>query len=404
MSSPVEAEEQDLQNDAATTGVTVVTPSAAMQQSEEAVLDAEEEQSAADEASSLSPAAVADASTAQTSDETLPDNIEHDSPEPPGLAEDPALQPSSADVAEDAAVSDAELGSATTDLDAQEGYYPDQDARPIWSSSVAAAETSDTPADVDDRQDSQQQEDLEDRPSSSSNDVNSNAASALQPSGASAAIQAALSNPELRPDHPLLQRAQKTLEKQLLATKYRLESEVREKSIALQVCLHAIHCNTDIPCHNNVRYQCFVVFAAFSMSGQHVCCSKHLQHCILHITDGPPHMMTPSVTPRVRMMCLCLNFTAAICTARKLCAGTNASMAVPTLHCNVALQSKCCRISSKARHNQMPLAWRCAVILILSVLPQLHAYCILPCICTGTIMPSFICSMCSVLCQLYLFC
>ena len=53
--------------------------------------------------------------------------------------------------------------------------------------------------------------------------------------GPMAAIQAALSNPELDPDHPLLQRAQKALEKQLLATKYRLESEVREKSVALQV-------------------------------------------------------------------------------------------------------------------------------------------------------------------------
>lgn len=52
-----------------------------------------------------------------------------------------------------------------------------------------------------------------------------------------AAYAAALTNPELDPDHPLLRRAQDALGKQLLAIKYRLESEVREKAIALQVCL-----------------------------------------------------------------------------------------------------------------------------------------------------------------------
>ena len=50
------------------------------------------------------------------------------------------------------------------------------------------------------------------------------------------ALASALANPELDPDHPLLARAQKALSKQLLAIKDRLEAEVREKSIALQVC------------------------------------------------------------------------------------------------------------------------------------------------------------------------
>ncbi len=50
-----------------------------------------------------------------------------------------------------------------------------------------------------------------------------------------AAYAAALSNPELDPDHPLLARAQNALAKQLLAIKYRLESDVREKAVALQV-------------------------------------------------------------------------------------------------------------------------------------------------------------------------
>ncbi|KAA6423115.1 MAG: hypothetical protein FRX49_07102 [Trebouxia sp. A1-2] len=49
-----------------------------------------------------------------------------------------------------------------------------------------------------------------------------------------AAYAAALSNPELDPDHPLLARAQNALAKQLLAIKYRLESDVREKAVALQ--------------------------------------------------------------------------------------------------------------------------------------------------------------------------
>lgn len=52
-----------------------------------------------------------------------------------------------------------------------------------------------------------------------------------------AAYASALSNPELDPDHPLLARAQTALGKQLLAIKYRLESDVREKAVALQVLL-----------------------------------------------------------------------------------------------------------------------------------------------------------------------
>lgn len=50
------------------------------------------------------------------------------------------------------------------------------------------------------------------------------------------ALASALANPELDPDHPLLARAQKALSKQLLAIKDRLEAEVREKAVALQVC------------------------------------------------------------------------------------------------------------------------------------------------------------------------
>ena len=53
--------------------------------------------------------------------------------------------------------------------------------------------------------------------------------------GIPAAYAAALSNPELDPDHPLLARAQAALAKQLLGIKYRLESDVREKAVALQV-------------------------------------------------------------------------------------------------------------------------------------------------------------------------
>lgn len=52
----------------------------------------------------------------------------------------------------------------------------------------------------------------------------------------SGTLAAALANPELDPDHPLLARAQKALGKQLLAIKERLEAEVREKAVALQVC------------------------------------------------------------------------------------------------------------------------------------------------------------------------
>ena len=62
-----------------------------------------------------------------------------------------------------------------------------------------------------------------------------------------AAYAAALSNPELDPDHPLLARAQNALAKQLLAIKYRLESDVREKAVALQVprpCLLYHHAST----------------------------------------------------------------------------------------------------------------------------------------------------------------
>lgn len=54
------------------------------------------------------------------------------------------------------------------------------------------------------------------------------------------ALASALANPELDPDHPLLARAQKALSKQLLAIKDRLEAEVREKAVALQVCQTSI--------------------------------------------------------------------------------------------------------------------------------------------------------------------
>lgn len=70
------------------------------------------------------------------------------------------------------------------------------------------------------------------------NDLPRGAASGLSPAaetGTSEAYTVALSNPELDPDHPLLARAQDALGKQLLAIKYRLESDVREKSVALQV-------------------------------------------------------------------------------------------------------------------------------------------------------------------------
>ena len=53
------------------------------------------------------------------------------------------------------------------------------------------------------------------------------------------AYAAALSNSEMDPDHPLLARAQNAVGKQLLAIKYRLESEVREKAVALQV-IHTV--------------------------------------------------------------------------------------------------------------------------------------------------------------------
>ena len=58
-----------------------------------------------------------------------------------------------------------------------------------------------------------------------------------------AAYAAALSNPELDPDHPLLARAQNALAKQLLAIKYRLESDVREKAVALQVPQPCLLCH-----------------------------------------------------------------------------------------------------------------------------------------------------------------
>ena len=63
-------------------------------------------------------------------------------------------------------------------------------------------------------------------------------ASAIVADEAPTAYVAALSNSEMDPDHPLLARAQNALGKQLLAIKYRLESEVREKAVALQV-IHA---------------------------------------------------------------------------------------------------------------------------------------------------------------------
>ena len=68
-----------------------------------------------------------------------------------------------------------------------------------------------------------------------------------------AAYAAALSNPELDPDHPLLARAQNALAKQLLAIKYRLESDVREKAVALQVP-QPVYCITEQACRLYFRW------------------------------------------------------------------------------------------------------------------------------------------------------
>lgn len=240
MSSPVEAE--NLQNpdesvaDNAEPGTQDdQTSGTAMQQSDDPVDSMQPEQDVGDEAPDTSPAP--DSATEAEADvgDVTAQNAEGDeTADSAGLDQAAAVQPTSTDDT-DIAGSSERLASSSGASASQEGYYPDQEDRPIWASAVSTADTQDI-AESTGLQTLQQQEDLEERPSSREDAIDSNAESALQPSGASAAIQAALSNPEMDPDHPLLQRAQKALEKQLLATKYRLESEVREKSIALQVC------------------------------------------------------------------------------------------------------------------------------------------------------------------------
>ena len=240
MSSPSEAE--DLQNPDESAADNVEpgsqddqTSGTAMQQSDDPVDSMQSEQDASDEAVSTSPAPDFATEAEADVDDVTPQNAEGDeTTDSAGLDQAAAVQPTSTDDT-DMAGSSERLESPSGASASQEGYYPDQEDRPIWASAVSTADTQDAAGSTG-LQTLQQQEDLEERPSSREDALDSNAESALQPSGTSAAIQAALSNPEMDPDHPLLQRAQKALEKQLLATKYRLESEVREKSIALQVC------------------------------------------------------------------------------------------------------------------------------------------------------------------------
>ena len=243
MSSPVEAEGQELQNpddndaDDTSNDQDAATEVAALQQAQDMQESTQQEGGVDTETvrTSAAPATAAEADS-DANDSPSQDDAVDDMTGSSSNAENAALEPLSTDDM-DTASPNRQLDDPPTGLSSQEGYYPDQEDRPIWGSS--AVDTSALQEGVADsgRQGNQQQEELEDRPSSQQDAVDSDAVSALQPSSASAAIQAALSNPELDPDHPLLQRAQKALEKQLLATKYRLESEVREKSIALQVCL-----------------------------------------------------------------------------------------------------------------------------------------------------------------------
>ena len=242
MSSPVEAEEQELPNpdengaDAPSNGQDTASFIAAVQQAQNMPEITQQEGGVGPETVSTSAASAGGAEPeSDTNDSPIQENAVDDMTGRSSNAERAAFQPLSTDDTDTASPSRQQDDAATASL-SQEGYYPDQEDRPMWGSS--AADTSALREDIADieRQGRQQQEDLEERPSSREDAGDSDAVSALQPSGASAAIQAALSNPELDPDHPLLQRAQKALEKQLLASKYRLESEVREKSIALQVC------------------------------------------------------------------------------------------------------------------------------------------------------------------------
>ena len=112
-----------------------------------------------------------------------------------------------------------EHATASPDPMLQEGQPAEA---PIGSTNFLANSVSNTPASL-----------IED-------EMLSNAAAwqeSAEPQQMPGAHASALTNPELDPDHPLLRRAQDALGKQLLAIKYRLESEVREKAIALQVCL-----------------------------------------------------------------------------------------------------------------------------------------------------------------------
>jgi chromosome segregation ATPase len=53
----------------------------------------------------------------------------------------------------------------------------------------------------------------------------------------------------MQPDHPLLQRAQQALSRQLEARRYALDGELREKQNALQVLLEPQHRLPALACH-----------------------------------------------------------------------------------------------------------------------------------------------------------
>ena len=89
-----------------------------------------------------------------------------------------------------------------------------------------------------------------------------------------AAYAAALANPEMHPDHPLLARAQRSLAKQLLAIKYRLEAEVREKAVALQVrSAAAVHMLLTLVQMSDVQHQSWVYVSLSSPYLQAACTS-----------------------------------------------------------------------------------------------------------------------------------
>lgn len=187
-----------------------------------------------------------------------------------------AVQSNSGDPSAESSDRQNELDAALSPVD--EGYYPHQEERPIWgSSTVGTSEQQNGDAGAQGQQSDSSQ------PSPSQAFEDSTADSGLQSgqplsAGPAAAevMQAALSNPELDPDHPLLQRAQKALEKQLLATKYRLESEVREKSVALQVCLLA----------------CLCILSLFSQVTTIFAAACHMtQTSSVHATNGIMHGM-----------------------------------------------------------------------------------------------------------------